>query len=422
MKLRARIAIAAVLVSALSLSIASPAAAASYPSWDDVQNAKNNEAAKQAEIDNINRLIDQLATAAETARAAAATAAEEYSVALGVALEAEEKSASLATELETAKATAEASSKQAGSLFAKLGRMNTADVTASIFVDAENADSALYKLGALSKLTSQQSELFAAAERDANLVSSLSAQADVAAQVLEQARADAEAKLQAAQEASAAADAALAEQQANEQRLVEQLAFLKDTTAEVEAQYAEGERIRKEEEAKKAAEAAKRAAEAAANGGGYYPPSTGNGTYWQPSTAGWYRPLPGPITSLYGKRPQLCTPGGCSTPGWHSGLDFGGACGSQIKAIQAGTVVYAQYGYNNGHGNRVMIDHGGVTSTYGHIQPGGILVGAGQQVAAGQVVGLVGRTGVATGCHLDLKINDGAADPLPFLRSVGVAV
>jgi murein DD-endopeptidase MepM/ murein hydrolase activator NlpD len=49
-------------------------------------------------------------------------------------------------------------------------------------------------------------------------------------------------------------------------------------------------------------------------------------------------------------------------------------------------------------------------------------VSVGQQVSGGQVIASVGKTGVATGCHLDLKINDGATNPATFLRGKGVSI
>ena len=56
----------------------SAAYAASYPSWDDVQRAKNNEAAKAAEITRIEGLIESLTQKVAETQAAADTASDEF--------------------------------------------------------------------------------------------------------------------------------------------------------------------------------------------------------------------------------------------------------------------------------------------------------------------------------------------------------
>ncbi len=150
------------------------------------------------------------------------------------------------------------------------------------------------------------------------------------------------------------------------------------------------------------------------------PPSRG-GNYMHDADAAWVRPVAGKITSKYGPRPVICTPAGCSAT-FHDGVDFGSACGTQIKAISPGRVVEARTA--GAFGERITIDHGsGLESVYGHLQAGSFTVSAGQHVKAGTIIGKVGMTGVATGCHLDLKIRTGAyIDPGPFLAFRGVTL
>jgi murein DD-endopeptidase MepM/ murein hydrolase activator NlpD len=107
----------------------------------------------------------------------------------------------------------------------------------------------------------------------------------------------------------------------------------------------------------------------------------------------------------------------------HAGVDIGAPCGRHMFAASGGTVTYA--GWNGGYGNFVRIDHGdGLTTSYGHIQEGGILVANGQSVQAGQLIALVGTTGNSSGCHLHLETRTwgNAFDPVPFLRSKGVSI
>jgi murein DD-endopeptidase MepM/ murein hydrolase activator NlpD len=448
---RAVVAIAAFALVFSSMGVASPAFADDYPSWDDVQKARQNETSKAAEIDKINGLIDQLSTRVAEAQSAAVVAANAYQEALDKATAAEEAQATLETQLAAATEKAAASQKQAGSLFARLGRMNNGDSSAGIFVDAKNADQTLYKLGALSQLTSRSADVLENAKKDANQVTALTDQAKVAATELEALRADAETKLQAANDAASAAQDALSEQEQNEDRLTEQLASLKGTTAEVEKGYQDGVAARKaaaEAAARAAAEAAARAAEArraaaaaaaaqanaggggGGGGGGGAAPApapgggvgSGTGTFFSPSAQGWWRPAAGGITSWYGPRQILCGGTGCSTS-FHYGIDFGGGCGSTIKAAAGGRVSFV--GNAGAFGNRVIIDHGGgVQTVYGHILGGSTRVSVGQQVSGGQAIAAIGRTGVATGCHLDLKVQIGGAptNPATYLRARGVVV
>lgn len=95
----------------------------------------------------------------------------------------------------------------------------------------------------------------------------------------------------------------------------------------------------------------------------------------------------------------------------HAGLDFAVPYGSQVVARSPGVVVVA--GWGGGYGNQVIVDHGaGVQTRYGHMQR--ILVGVGQHVPAGTVLGLVGSTGRSTGPHLhyEVRVNGYAVNPL----------
>jgi murein DD-endopeptidase MepM/ murein hydrolase activator NlpD len=144
--------------------------------------------------------------------------------------------------------------------------------------------------------------------------------------------------------------------------------------------------------------------------------------YLAPSSSGWWRPLPGEITSKYGPRGLICNGVGCSNS-FHEGMDFGGACGTPIKAAAAGTVSFT--GNAGAFGNRVIIDHGnGLQTIYGHLLGGSYNVSVGDMIEGGTVIAEVGATGVVSGCHLDLKVSvDGEhTNPAPFLRQHGVTV
>ncbi|HBU06584.1 MAG TPA: hypothetical protein DEB09_00700 [Candidatus Magasanikbacteria bacterium] len=100
----------------------------------------------------------------------------------------------------------------------------------------------------------------------------------------------------------------------------------------------------------------------------------------------------------------------------HTGLDVAGPIGTPLYAAKAGTVIKA--GWNaRGYGNYVIIDHGsGVQTLYGHATK--LFVSAGEQVAQGQTIALMGSTGRSTGPHLhfEVRINGGRMNPLKYIK------
>lgn len=98
----------------------------------------------------------------------------------------------------------------------------------------------------------------------------------------------------------------------------------------------------------------------------------------------------------------------------HRGLDFSAERGEPVEAAAAGWVVRA--GPAGGYGLMVEVRHpGDVTTRYGHLSA--ILCTPGDAVEAGQVLGLIGQTGRATGPHLHFEVWRAgmAMDPLPWL-------
>lgn len=122
------------------------------------------------------------------------------------------------------------------------------------------------------------------------------------------------------------------------------------------------------------------------------------------------RPVPGAVTSPFGSRvhPVL------GSTRNHSGVDMNAASGTPIRACRAGTVVIASG--QGGYGNAVVMDHGGAMATlYAHQSR--IAVSVGQQVAAGDVIGYVGSTGMSTGAHLhfEVRISGNPVNPAGYL-------
>jgi murein DD-endopeptidase MepM/ murein hydrolase activator NlpD len=102
------------------------------------------------------------------------------------------------------------------------------------------------------------------------------------------------------------------------------------------------------------------------------------------------------------------------TIGFHSGVDFEADARTPIHAAAAGMVVVA--GDCGGYGSCVVIDHGtSLATVYGHQSV--VLSQVGDIVAAGQVIGLVGSTGISTGPHLhfEVRVHGAPIDPVPTL-------
>ena len=131
---------------------------------------------------------------------------------------------------------------------------------------------------------------------------------------------------------------------------------------------------------------------------------SGSGTFVWPAPASrtltsYYGPRTHPITGVYKN---------------HSGIDIGASFGTNILAADGGMVITSTY--NSAYGNYVMIDHGnGLKTLYAHMSQR--LVSYGESVSQGEVIGLVGSTGMSTGPHLhfEVYVNGSLTNPLNYL-------
>lgn len=129
---------------------------------------------------------------------------------------------------------------------------------------------------------------------------------------------------------------------------------------------------------------------------------------WAATPSIW--PVKGWVTSGFGPRVSPFT----EKPAWHDGLDIGAAANAPVQAPAQGRVT--SIGFDPKLGNLVRLDHGfGIETLYGHLAKS--LVKEGQRVKRGDVVGLVGSTGLATGPHLHymVKVNGQALDPNKYI-------
>ncbi len=101
--------------------------------------------------------------------------------------------------------------------------------------------------------------------------------------------------------------------------------------------------------------------------------------------------------------------------GDHIGLDISNDCGEPIWTQADGIVKNVDYDLSRGH--YVVIDHGRYETWYTHFQE--VFVKKGLLVEKKEIIGTVGDTGIAEGCHLHYEIwKDGEpVDPEPFVNA-----
>jgi murein DD-endopeptidase MepM/ murein hydrolase activator NlpD len=107
----------------------------------------------------------------------------------------------------------------------------------------------------------------------------------------------------------------------------------------------------------------------------------------------------------------------------HAGQDVFANCGTPEVAARGGKVIDAGYGGSAGYYISVHTADTQYDYFYAHLRSSPSVT-AGQTVSTGQLVGYVGETGDAVGCHLHFELWDGAwwngghtIDPLPFLKA-----
>lgn len=97
----------------------------------------------------------------------------------------------------------------------------------------------------------------------------------------------------------------------------------------------------------------------------------------------------------------------------HRGVDYSAPMGTPIRAVANGKVEFA--GTQSGYGNVIILRHGDSYSTlYGHLSKFAKNLARGKSVQQGQLIGYVGKSGLATGPHLhyEFRINNVHHDPL----------
>ncbi len=98
----------------------------------------------------------------------------------------------------------------------------------------------------------------------------------------------------------------------------------------------------------------------------------------------------------------------------HHGIDYAAPSGTPVYALGDGRVTHRGWD-SKGGGNYIKIKHNSVyTTVYMHLSGFAKGIASGSRVNQGQLIGFVGKTGLATGPHLDFRVymNNQPVDPL----------
>lgn len=134
----------------------------------------------------------------------------------------------------------------------------------------------------------------------------------------------------------------------------------------------------------------------------------------QPAPGSLLPPVsPACISSPYGPR---ILPGKPKAGTYHWGIDLPAPAGAPVRAAAAGQVVSI---HKRGPGGlEVVVQHGGFMTLYAHLGSVTPALAEGKRsVAAGEKLGVVGRTGVSYGAHVYFEVRIGAdrVDPAPLI-------
>ena len=97
----------------------------------------------------------------------------------------------------------------------------------------------------------------------------------------------------------------------------------------------------------------------------------------------------------------------------HKGVDYAAPIGTAVKATGNGKVQFV--GRKGGYGKTIILQHGGsYTTLYAHLSRYARGLRSGKRVRQGQVIGYVGKTGLASGPHLhyEFRVKGSHRDPL----------
>lgn len=282
-----------VLVAAVLTAV--PAAAADFPSWEEVEQAKASVTATEGQAAEIEALLGELSADAGRLGNTAVQASADHQRAAAEAESTQRALDVLSVQRAEAAASARGLSDQMGALAAQTYKTGGMDSSLLMLLDADAAVSTMDRLTTLQGISGRTSRLQAEASAAASVLGSLEDREAAAAQARGEAAAKSLQLARDAEAAAAAADAAVREQEDRSAILLAQLAALRDTSVQLEEERLRGLQAEEDYRAQQAAREAEEAAREAerqkekdsGNRGGLTPPpvETGPGPVIIPTPA-----------------------------------------------------------------------------------------------------------------------------------------
>jgi cell wall-associated NlpC family hydrolase len=232
---------AAIVAMLFTATVVGPAwAVPDYPSAEEVAAAKKKVSEKRAMIARLEKYLADLSVESDALATTALIKAEAYNQAQDSVDLMNTRVNSLQTQVDAANAQADQALEQLGQLAAQMYRNGSAGNSLNLFLNADKADDLLYQLGASEKIAQQSDQLYQRSIEKQRYAQAL-------ADELSAAKAELAAKAKIAQDAYAEAQAAantlqakVDENKALNRTFYAQLANLRNTSAELERQRAEG--------------------------------------------------------------------------------------------------------------------------------------------------------------------------------------
>jgi len=212
-----------------------------YPSWEEVEAAKDSVEEKEALISELEGYLAELGAELDELNTIALIKNEEYNQAVEEVNIISARVQSLKKEVEEATEEAESVRLQLGRMAAKMFREGTSgNSSLELFFNPDSADDLLYQLGTQEIIASRTDTIYQQSlDKQAN-AESLAQELAAAEEELEEKRLVAEQALIEAQNAAAEVQDKVDENEALNAEMVRQLASLRDTAEELERQRAEG--------------------------------------------------------------------------------------------------------------------------------------------------------------------------------------
>lgn len=243
---RRRRAVAAGVPATILLAFANPSAAMAlrqpdYPTWDEVEQARRDEATAHAKVEEIEGILIRLEADAAEYNRVALELAEEFNLAQQALEAATSKLDKLTGQADAAQRQAEESEQRVATLVAQLARGGSGDVTLGLLLgSADDTDALLRRLGMADRLSAASAAMLTQAMYDKKTAAALAEDARAAERQRQRLADEAEDARDLAQAAADEAQAKADAQRADVDRMYAQLATLKGTTLETEREYQEG--------------------------------------------------------------------------------------------------------------------------------------------------------------------------------------